>query len=356
MRASCPLRSPAYDVAFEQTLRRCLANRWDSMAMGSLGATMILPEELASNSSFSRESPGLQLAVDSTSLGAFKNCPRYYYLSIIWGWEPQGHNVHLTFGLLIHGGVERYHHARASGGSHEAALDRALDWALCETWRGGKPWTSGDPNKNRFTFIRSLVWYLDTYKEDFLKTALRPDGRPAVELSFSFDSGYRTQSGETILFCGHLDRLAQRPDGALIIPDVKTSKRQLDPRFWGQFAPNNQMALYDMAGQLVFETPTQAIVIDGMQVLVGETRFGRWLLQRTDAQRQEWLAGQKFWLAAMEHCAQESEWPMNERGCDAYGGCQFRGVCSRAPGARDQWLRSNFQRRVWDPLQKRGDI
>jgi hypothetical protein len=52
---------------------------------------MIDPSEF--NTSFSKLLPGMQVAIDSTSLGAFKTCPRYYYYNISWAGRREDINA-----------------------------------------------------------------------------------------------------------------------------------------------------------------------------------------------------------------------------------------------------------------------
>lgn len=340
------------------------------------------------NSSFSKLLPTLQLAVDSTSLGAFKTCPRFYYYSIVLGFQPKQESVHLTFGLLMHGGVERYHHARAEGGSHDDSLDRALDWVLRSTWDStlSRGWTSGDSYKNRFTLVRTLIGYLDQYGEnDALQTVILDSGKPAVELSFSFDSGYSSRiTGESFLLCGHLDRLATL-NGVPYIPDVKTTKSELNARFWSGFNPSNQFGMYLLAGEIVYKLPVKGLIVDGCQVQVGNSRFDRHLITKDQFQMDEFYKATGQWLARIEDSAVEAHqstagaresiigdptpeqtqylentmagaYPMNETSCSKYNGCEFQSICSKSPASRGKWLEAGFKRRVWDPLQRRGDI
>jgi hypothetical protein len=65
----------------------------------------------------------LQYAWDSTSLGYLKECPRKYYYTIVEGWRGKGSSVHLEFGGLYHSALEGYDKMRATGESHENALD-----------------------------------------------------------------------------------------------------------------------------------------------------------------------------------------------------------------------------------------
>src|SRR4029077_6651113 len=49
------------------------------------------------NKSFSFKVPRLQTYLDWTSLGAFKQCPRYYYYNILCGYNLSGVQIDLEF-------------------------------------------------------------------------------------------------------------------------------------------------------------------------------------------------------------------------------------------------------------------
>lgn len=318
-----------------------------------------MPVDTSENSSFSLQVPGLQLAVDSTSLGEYKNCPRKYYLGIVLGWQPRQTSVHLEFGLWLHGSRERYDHFRASGHAHEPALIKVLRWVLVQTWNQqlGRPWFSDHKLKNRLTLVRTVVWYLDQFGEnDPLETVILANGKPAVELSFSFSFGLQASStGEDYVLCGHLDRVVKLGE-AFYVADIKTSGSQLSPSWISQFTPGNQFSLYSLAGKVVYEQPIAGVIVDGIQVAAGFSRFERAMIPRSNSQLDEWVADTKFYLRQMEQSALEEHWPQNDKACGHYGGCQFQSICARPPGARSQWLAAEFTKRTWDPLQRRGDI
>lgn len=310
------------------------------------------------NSSFSTVLPTLQLAWDSTSLGALKTCPRFYQYSIVEGWQPRHISVHLTFGLHYHAALERYDHAKASGLSHEESEIKAIRYLLEVTWDKEKqrPWCSDDPNKNRFTLVRSVVWFLEQFKEESLKTVILANGKPAVELSFRFDSGVLTNStGETFLLCGHLDRLVEFQD-KFFVADRKTSKSTLTQDFFDKFSPDNQFSLYTLAGHVVYSLPIEGLIVDGAQIAVTFSRFARGFSPRTKEQTEEWFKDFQFWVAQAEVYAKAEYWPMNDKACGNYGGCQYRGICSKSPKVRERWLQADFTKRVWDPLITRGDV
>lgn len=314
-----------------------------------------------SNSSFSTLNPYLQLALDSTSLGAFKKCPRYYQLAIIEGYTPYLESVHLTWGLLAHATIEHYHHHKFAGATHQESLEKSIHWLLSSTWKDGRPWTSNHPTKNRLTLVRSMVWYLDKFgPSDPIETIQLSNGHPAVELSFRFDSQLRTLStDEPILICGHMDRIGKF-HGAAKVVDLKSTSHALDQKWYSQFTPHNQFSIYILAGRIVYNIPLNDIIVDGVQALANKSVFDRQIITRSDFQLDEFLDSFKFYARQMEQCATDcgsKNWPQNDKSCDLFGGCEFREICSqKSKLSQDQLLAAKFKRRVWDPLQTRGDI
>jgi hypothetical protein len=309
------------------------------------------------NSALSSLIPNLQIAWDSTSLGLLKECPYKYRLAILEGWQPRRISVHLTFGLHYHAALERYDHARFAGEGHEAATILAVRYALEATWDKelGRGWISDDKYKNRLTLVRTVVWYLEQFRDDPIETVRLANGKPAVELSFRYEIGYESPSGEPYLSCGHLDRMGTFQDQTYII-DRKTSKSIIDQSFFEKFSPDNQFSTYALAGSMVYSLPIQGIIVDGAQIAIGFSRFARGIVQRTPEQLAEWHRDLGMWLRTAEGYAKAGHWPQNEKSCGSYGGCQFRGVCAKSPSVRERWLKADFTKRIWDPLQVRGDI
>ena len=321
--------------------------------------TSLLPVDPAAqgNSSFSHKLPGMQLAIDATSLSAFRTCPRLYYYNILRGLSPRQMSVDLQFGIWMHHVRENYDHARVTGLDHEAALDQVLDWVLNVTWDQelNRPWLSGHDLKTRGSLVQTAVWYLDAFgRDDPFETLILGNGKPAVELSFRFDSGLRTQAGEPILFCGHIDRIASLND-VPYIKDIKTASATPD-KFWAaQFSPHTQFSMYTLAGRVALGIKVSSLIVDGIQIGVNFSRFGSHIVPRDEATLQEWLDDTAITIGQMEQCASAGYWPMNDQSCNKYRGCPFRDTCSRSPGSREAHLKSEFTSRVWDPLQIRGE-
>lgn len=309
------------------------------------------------NGAFHPDKPMLQIYWDSTSLGTFKECPRKYLLTMIMGRAPRKESVHLTFGILYHSGLEKYDHERASGKSHEESVASAVRYTLDKAWNRklGRTWISDDPNKNLETLIRTIVWYLDQFENDPLKTVILANGKPAVELSFKFQTDHFTADGIPFMLCGHLDKIAELDDTAYVV-DHKTTKNTIGEDFFSKFSPDNQFSLYAFAAKVAYGQPVKGIIVNGAQIAVNFSRFQRSPIIRTEDFLTEWYQDTGFFLKQAEACASASYWPGNDKACGNYGGCPFRPICSKPPSVRTQWLQSMFVERKWDPTVSRGDI
>ena len=309
------------------------------------------------NSAFSQSLPYLQLAMDSTSLGLLKECPRKYFYSIIMGYSSRTQSIHLTFGLLFHSALEQYDHKKFSGLSHDEALEFTVLYLLNATWDRelGKAKEMEHEAKTRANLLRTVVWYLDQFKDDPLETIRLDNGRPAIELSFRFDSGYASSTGEPFLLCGHLDKLASM-DSRTYIVDRKTTSTTLSSSYFEKYTPDNQFSLYNFAGSVVYSTSISGIIVDAAQIAVTFSRFQRQTIFRPTSLVDEWYKDLGYYLSMAEMYAKREYWPCNDKSCGSFGGCPFRTVCSKPESLRPQYLNSMFTRRVWDPLISRGDI
>lgn len=313
--------------------------------------------------------PGTNLAWvwDSTALGAAKTCLRLYYYTMILNWQPRAVSFHLDFGIWYHSALEQYDKLRALGTEPEAATLHVIHDLFEKTWIGGDDghpaltiqneageWVNIDPNKNRETLVRSIVWYLDQFGEaDPAKTLILPDGAPAVELTFKMETDITILGGnDRYTLSGHLDRVVTF-DGDPYVMDRKTTKSTISNYYFRRYSPDNQMSLYSLAADIVFHTPAKGVIIDAAQIAVGFTSFSRGIVTRSRGQLDEWLGDLEPTLRGVERAAESGHWPMNDTACDKYGGCAFRDICSKDPSVRDQFLKSNFVERKWNPLAER---
>ncbi len=211
---------------------------------------------------------GAQYAWDSSSLKLVEACLYKYKLKIIDRWQPNRKSVHLLFGGWYATALENFHKAIADGVDYEQAVCDVVHEALIATWEyekepctvcsgftevpateqsgldnfiscltcegkgyiefGGTAWVSDHNTKTRENLIRTIIWYLDQFRDDPCKTVILTNGAAAVEHSF------KLPVDNDVILCGHLDRLVDY-GGKLYVQDQKAqpvTERVLTPKGW----------------------------------------------------------------------------------------------------------------------------
>lgn len=363
---------------------------------------------MTSESHMSPHNPRLQVAWDSSSLGAVQFCPRYYEYTMLEGWS--GDQTDLIFGGYAAAGFEHYQKLRVAGLNKEDALFAVIRKIMHDTWREGSPWGGtwetmwkctgvnkyknkkgnaakcpyahkamwfpGDkpdvcgecgsptieekrylpdhPSKNRISLVRMLIYYIDDQPEeltDGLHPYVFPDGTAAVELSFRLPLPWSSTFGDQYILSGHLDYIGVFGDEMFPV-DNKTTTKTLNQAFWDSYSPHYQLDTYDVAVTMVFpDLPLAGVLIDAVQVTVGGANFARHAIYKTEAQRQEHWEQIEFWIKQAEAYALAGKWPMNKRNCWL---CPFKNVCNKDPAERGRYLAASFtQREPWNPLTPR---
>jgi len=302
------------------------------------------------------EGTKVQWAWDSTSLGWLKECPRKYQYHMIEQWRGRGESIHLEYGILYHAALEEYDRMKLEGGmSHDDAVRWVVRELLTKTWRDGLPWRGAKDLpaddkaslKSRENLVRTVVWYLNKFKDDPAKTLMHPvTGKPMVELHFQFE----IEGGYSL--CGYLDRVVEFQEQPFVM-DRKTTTSTLGSYYFEQFDPDNQMSVYTVASQVAFHTPVKGVIVDAAQIAVGFSRFVRSFVFKTADQIDEWMKDLYVYLEQARGYAERGYWPQNDKSCHKYGGCAFREICSKSPQVREKFLETHFQREPWNPLVPR---
>lgn len=307
----------------------------------------------------------IQYAFDSTSLGYLKTCPRLYQYIMLEGWSSREDSIHLRFGIEYHHALQDYDLSRAAGIAHDDAVHDVVRELLIRT----SDFDSDHKTKTRESLIRTVVWYLDKFKDDVTATFIKSDGKPAVEQSFRFELEWgphethqvpeaetRQESPQKYILSGHLDRVVTYNDD-LFVMDRKTTSYAPTEWYFSKYEPDNQMSLYSLAAKVVLDAPVRGVIIDAVQIKEDESIFGRGFTYRTPDQITEWVNDLHYWFALAEQYAIADYWPMNDRSCDLFGGCRFRKICSKSPSVREQFLKASFtkleEKDRWNPLKPR---
>lgn len=286
----------------------------------------------------------IQYAWDSTTIDTVKMCGRKH-LFRSQGWRTKEDSVSLRFGSEYHRALRDYEVLKAEGFDHADSLADVVRAMLYRI----QDWDPSHKQKNRNTLVRSVIWYLETYKDDPAKTWIMSDGKPAVEIRFSFELDFGPTTDQPYVLSGKLDKIVVF-NGDLFIMDHKTTS-SFGTHFAERFNPDNQMTLYTYAGKRVFMAPVKGVIINGCQPLVGGTNFERHIVYRTEDQIREWLTDLNYFLTQANWWTKTGYHPHNDTSCHRYDGCEYRTVCSKAPQVRDKFLAANFRKdEPWNPL------
>lgn len=314
-----------------------------------MSVEMEIPPELERDD-FSPFIPGtnIQFAWDATAAEIVKLCGRKHGLKR-QGWQSKEDNIHLRWGGEYHRALRDYEVLKAEGFDHRDCLDDVVRSLLHRI----VDFNPDHKQKNRETLVRSVIWYLEKFKDDPAKTWIMSDGKPAVEVNFNFELDFGPTPDQPYVLSGKLDKVVVF-NGDLFVMDHKTTS-SLGKQFVDSFTPNNQMTLYTYAGKKVFMAPIKGVIINGCQPLIGGTNFERHIVYRTDEQIEEWLLDLDYWLTQANWWAERDYFPHNDTSCHKYSGCEFRELyCSKSPQVRDRFLKANFDKvEPWNPLKPR---
>lgn len=296
--------------------------------------------------------PGLvngAFIIDNTSLAMFKECPKKYELAILRGFRPRTAAAPLTFGKAYHDALETYDRDLAKGADTDTALRAAIRVGL----RAWEP--SEDSRRSRDSLVRAIVWYVEQYKHDIMKTVVLPNGRAAVELSFRVEVPFSfSHSDDPVLYCGHIDRVAEY-NGQLYAVEHKHTVSGLYDSYWDRYTFSSQISGYVMALKAQFNLNVAGALIDATQVGATFARYGRRIAHRVEAHQQEWITDLSYWMSQLDLCIRSDRFPHNTESCSKYSGCQFREVCFSSPHVRESILNAHFKVEKWNPLKPRGE-
>lgn len=299
---------------------------------------------------------GFRIGWDSTTIRAFKKCPRYYQLTMLEGWRPKHTSAALHFGTFMHRGMEVFDKAIVAGKTKDEALRDALRNVLILS-EGLLPNT--DDKRSREALARAIVWYPEAYDTAQIKTLTvlnsAGEAKAAVELSFRIVLPFKTDSGHSLFLCGHIDRLGEFV-GTEFVLDRKSTASGIGPDYFTKFQNDAQMIGYYIAAKLIFSKKIQGVIIDAAYLLADGVEFSRGTCIFSDDVAKEYLDDLQTFLVFAEACHKMKYYPMNRSSCALYGGCEFLPICTKPPSSRNLFLDANYSKNEpWDPTKSREE-
>ena len=286
-------------------------------------------------------------ALDNTIISTFRACPHKAFRQYLQHLATTTTSIHLTAGGAFAAGLETARNSFYLGKkSAEASLLDGVR-ALLKEWGDADPaWdhTTKSLDKMVLAMVEALqVWPLGA---DWLEP-FEYGARNGVEFSFAVELPVRHPvSDDPILYTGRIDLLGVM-HGALFCEDDKTTA-QLGPQWIKSWDLRSQFTGYAYAMREL-GLPCAGTVVRGVSPQKYMTKTSEAVVYQPDWKIDRWLKQTVRDIEKMKQCWAEGWWDYNLGDtCNAFGGCVFKDLCnSPQPEA---WIRSNFVRRVWDPL------
>jgi len=223
-----------------------------------------------------------------------------------------------------------------------------------------------DEHKSRTpeSLHRSIDAYLARHAAEEMETLTTTEGKPAVELHFNVPLG-RVEGIGDVTYCGYIDRAVKFQETPYVL-DHKTTGQSISTEkgsasYFGSFTPDIQFTGYCFGARKAFGFPVRGVILDAMQIAKTKVEFARNVIHRTPAQVEEWRQSALTTIKQITGYAQggkepkAEDYPMNTKACHSrYGACTYASICGRDPAVRHKFLETDFEIKLWNPLQPRN--
>jgi hypothetical protein len=294
--------------------------------------------------------PQRPVAIDSSMLKDFVDCPSMFYLRHVLGLRRRirsaGDVAKFDWGTCWHGAQEEYWKTRIAGADdHEARLV-ALPWINLNFPKGIRPDTDKH-KRSKERMFKIFLEYLDTYvaQIDMEYETIRTEQFFDI---FNEEFGLR--------WCGRLDKIRVKIRGGRVtVWDYKTTSAMSDSYFEGH-EHGFQLPGYVWGASHLLTEPVQEVKLDVVYTLTASHKFFQRTFRYSPHRLSEWVSNVKRIADQIEellakHLYEPEAWVKNWNECTRYGRCTFSDVHFTAPteDTRLRILENDYIEDRWDP-------
>ena len=281
----------------------------------------------------------------------FRACGRKAYLESFEHWKPRTHSVHLHAGAAFARGLEVARLAFYRDGQPERDAIALGMHALVTAY--GNFECPADSAKSLERMMGAFEYYFSQYpmSTDSAKPATLPGGVTGVEFNFAQPMDItHPETGDPLIYCGRFDMICDYA-GALYGEDDKTTS-QLGASWGRQWDLRSQFTAYCWGARQI-GIDLQGFIVRGVSILKTKYETQQAITYRPAWMVDRWYEQTLRDLQRMIRSWETGEWDYNlDESCNGYGGCQYRKICLTPEETAINWLRTDFERRAWDPLTR----
>ena len=292
---------------------------------------------------------------DSSKIGDYARCPRYFFYRHILGWGSEGVNKDLIYGEAHHRARESMLHTGFVDGWKEQAMQK-----FNEYWREyyGDITDLDMYPKSPIGELESLILYEKTYKDHMNFKLMHLNGVPSTEI-------YGTvpiTADRKLHF--RIDAIGTNDNNSVVCMDHKSSCSN-NPVYQSAWSLSNQMMTYYHALNCLVDPGTvYGVIVDLTIFRKSGHDLIRIPIRKTLAMMDEWLHNVVKWTEEMERDIENTFAPSaveqdvmptfkrNDHGCTAYyRKCAYFDLCNAWPNPlqRCEDVPNGFKVDYWDP-------
>lgn len=308
---------------------------------------------------------------DNTRIGAFRTCPRKFYLRHVRHFTPDRTSAPLVFGSAWHNGMDALWGSTHKGRNDQQILDEASQAFLDKWIEEGMD----APEDMDIAVADKLLPRIPgtAYEMFFHYLALRKSWIQECEwvhIERPFMVPLDANAPD-IAYVGRLDKVVKYNGKVIVIEHKTTTAYKKDGPFryeWmDSWSPNAQVDGYIHAAHMLYpDEDVFGVYIDGALVHKKIHDGFKYIpINRQLTQLDAWLYETKYWikrifdeeakfhladLSVMSDAPYLAAYPKQTDSCSHFAGCTYRDLCKAWGNPEKESCPSNFKEERWEPF------
>ena len=305
------------------------------------------------------------IVIDAHLLKTYSACNEKFNLFELQHLVAKGSKAAPAFGIAMHEGVAIFRSSKKAGIQYSPALELGMK-ALLEAYKKYMPTESlaevkTDDKRSPANALRIFEGYCQHYESQALQFH-------HIEVPFAMHIGQiclptarEVEEQRDVVYVGIIDAVVEM-NSKIYVNDLKTTSWSINQNWLDGFQMDQGLIGYMLAARELLGVDTQNALVHGIWVQSPpKSKSGKPLDEYFRTKELYWDKDQiNEWHSNTLAKIQEIETKKANAGpwlkdfgqnCGAFGGCDYRPLCSATPNARQQLIDLNYIQARWTPLE-----
>jgi hypothetical protein len=298
--------------------------------------------------------------IDAHLLKTYRACQQKFNLFELLHIVGRSRKAAPSFGIAMHEGIEHFRKAKMAGKKYTEAYKIGAE-ALLAAYKKFMPKESmmevmQDDRRSPKNALRIFTGYCEHYEPVALKFLY-------VESPFALYLGpVETINGpKDVVYVGIIDGVFDM-GGQIYVNDLKSTAWTISEHYLEGFKMDQGLLGYMVAARELLNVDTHQAIVHAMWIQAEakdpkrakklDEYFHTKELYWEDSQITEWHQNVLNTVAEIEMRKADGKWIMDfGQNCGAFGGCDYRAICSAPPAIRAQLIKMDYDFGMWSPLE-----